>query len=64
MTPYYISMIKPHLTNTFKVKHGSILNGYYKSHGVVIKVIYGVCNRKVISVDIIKIYWLINTYLN
>ena len=43
----------------FKVKYGSILIGYYKSHGVGIRVIYGVGNRKIICVAIIMIYWLI-----
>ena len=36
-------MIHKQLTTFFKVKYGSILIGYYKSHGV----------------SIIKIYWLI-----
>ena len=33
MNPYSISMIHTQLTNAFKVKHGSILIEYYKSHG-------------------------------
>ena len=39
------------ITTYFKVKYRSILIGYYKSHGVGIRVI--------IWVAIIKIYWLI-----
>ena len=39
-----------------KVKYGYILIGYYKSHGVSIRVMYGVSNRKIIWVAIIKIY--------
>ena len=35
----------------FKLKHGSIFIGYYKSHGV--------DNGKIIWVALIKIYWLI-----
>ena len=54
-----ISMIHKQLTTYFKVKYGSILIGYYKSHGVGIRVIYGVGNMKIIRVAIIKIYWLI-----
>ena len=46
-----IPMIQKQLTTCFKVKYGSILIGYYKSHGVGI--------RKIIWVAIIKIYWLI-----
>ena len=38
MNPKYISMIQKQLT-FFKVKYGSILIGYYKSHGVGIRVI-------------------------
>ena len=34
-----ISMIYKQLTTYFKVKNGSILIGYYKSHGVGIRVI-------------------------
>ena len=34
-----ISMIHKQLTTYFKVKNGSILIGYYKSHGVGIRVI-------------------------
>ena len=52
-------MIHKQLTTYFKVKYGSILIGYYKSHGVGIRVIYGVGNRKCTWVAIIKIYWLI-----
>ena len=37
--PKSISMIYKQLTTYFKVKYGSIMIGYYKSHGVVIKVI-------------------------
>ena len=51
MNPKSISMIHKQLTTYFKVKYGSILNGYYKSHGV--------GNRKIIRVAISKIYWLI-----
>ena len=51
MDPKSISMIHKQLTTYFKVKYGSILIGYYKSHGV--------GNRKIIWVAIIKIYWLI-----
>ena len=54
-----ISMINKQLTTYFKVKYGSILIGYYKSHGIGIMVIYGVDNRIVIWIAIIKIYWLI-----
>ena len=38
---------------TFNVKQGSIVIVYYKQHGVGIKVIYGVGNRKIIRVSII-----------
>ena len=48
MNPKSISMIHKQLTIYFKVKYGSILIGYYKSHGV--------GNRKIIWVAIIKIY--------
>ena len=51
MNPKSISMIQKQLTTYFKVKYGSILIGYYKSHGV--------GNRKIIWVAIVKIYWLI-----
>ena len=51
MNPKSISMIHKHLTKHFKVKFGSILIGYYKSHGV--------GNRKSIWISIIKIYCLI-----
>ena len=34
-----ISMIHNKITTYFKVKYGSILIGYYKSHGVDIRVI-------------------------
>ena len=43
-----ISMIHKQLTIYVIVKYGSILIGYYKSHGV--------GNRKIIWVAIIKIY--------
>ena len=59
MNPKSISMIHKQIKTYFKVKYGSILIGYYKSHGVGIRVIYGVGNRKIIWVAIIKIYWLI-----
>ena len=39
MNPKSISMIHKQLTTCFKVKYGSILIGYYKSHGVRIRVI-------------------------
>ena len=39
MNPEYISMINKQLTTYLKVKYGSILIGYYKSHGVGIRVI-------------------------
>ena len=39
MNPKSISMIRKLLTTYFKVKFGSILIGYYKSHGVGIMVI-------------------------
>ena len=39
MNPKSISMIHKQLTKYFKVKYGSILIGYYKSHGVGIRVI-------------------------
>ena len=41
-------MIHKQLTTYFKVKYESILIGYYKSHGVGNRVIYGVGNRKII----------------
>ena len=44
-------MIHNKLKTYFKLKYGSILIGYYKSHGV--------GNRKIIWVAILKIYWLI-----
>ena len=59
MNPKSISMIHKQLTAYFKVKYGSILIGYYKSHGVCIRVIYGVGIRKSIWVAIINISWLI-----
>ena len=59
MNPKSISMIHKQLTTYFKVKYGSIMIGYYKSHGVGIRVIKGVGNRKIIWVAIIKIYWSI-----
>ena len=46
MNPKFISKIHKQLTTYFKVTCGSILIGYYKSHGVGIRVIYGVGNRK------------------
>ena len=39
MNPNLISMIHKQLTTYVKVKYGSILMGYYKSHGVGIRVI-------------------------
>ena len=39
MNPKSISMIHKQFTINFKVKYGSILIGYYKSHGVGIRVI-------------------------
>ena len=39
MNPKSISMIHKPLTKYFKVKYESILIGYYKSHGVGIRVI-------------------------
>ena len=39
MNPKYISMIHKQLTIYFKVKYESTLIGYYKSHGVGIRVI-------------------------
>ena len=39
MNPKSISMIYKQFTKYFKVKYGSILIGYYKSHGVGIRVI-------------------------
>ena len=39
MNPKFISMIHKQLTTYFKVKYGFILIGYYKSHGVGIRVI-------------------------
>ena len=39
MNPKSISMIHKQLTIYCKVKYGSILIGYYKSHGVDIRVI-------------------------
>ena len=39
MNPKSISMIHNQLTKYFIVKYGSILIGYYKSHGVGIRVI-------------------------
>ena len=38
MNPKSISMIHKQLTTYFKVKYGSIFKGYYKSHGVGIRV--------------------------
>ena len=51
MNPKSISMIHKQLMTNFEEKYGSILIGYFKS--------YGVGNRKMIWVAIIKIYWLI-----
>ena len=59
MNPKSISMIHKQLTTYFKVKYESILIGYYKSHGIGIRVIYGDGNRKITCVATIKIYWLI-----
>ena len=39
MNPKSISIINKQFTTYFKVKYGSILIGYYKSHGVGIRVI-------------------------
>ena len=39
MNPKFISMIHKQLTSYFKVKYGSILIEYYKSHRVGIRVI-------------------------
>ena len=39
MNPKSISMIQKQLTTYFKVNYGYILIGYYKSHGVGIRVI-------------------------
>ena len=39
MNPKSILIIYKHLTTYFKVKHESILIGYYESHGVGISVI-------------------------
>ena len=39
MNPKSILMIHKQFTTYFKVKYGSILIGYYKSHGVGIRVI-------------------------
>ena len=39
MNPKSISMIHKQLTTYFKVKYGYNLIGYYKSHGVGIRVI-------------------------
>ena len=39
MNPKYIYIIHTQLTTYFKVKYGSILIGYYKSHGICIMVI-------------------------
>ena len=39
MNPKSISMIHKQFTPHFKVKYGYILIGYYKSHGVCIRVI-------------------------
>ena len=39
MNPKYISMIHKQLTTYFKVKYRSIFIGYYKYHGVGIRVI-------------------------
>ena len=47
-------MIHKQLTTYFKVIYGSILIGYYKSHGVGIRVIYKVGNMTIIWVAIIK----------
>ena len=40
-----ISMIHKQVTTYFKVKYGSILIGYYKSHGSVIGKSYGLILR-------------------
>ena len=39
MNPKSIAMIQKQLSTYFKVKYGSILIEYYKSHGVGIRVI-------------------------
>ena len=56
MNPNSIPMIQKLLTTYIKIKLGSIMIVYYKSHGVSIRVILVVGNRKIIWVDIIKIY--------
>ena len=55
MNHKYISIIHKQLTTYFKVKHGSIFIGYYKSNGVGIRVIKGDGNRKIIWVAIIML---------
>ena len=59
MNLYSILIIYTQLMTNFKVTQGSILIGYYKSHGVRIMVIYGVYNRKIIWVAIIELSRLI-----
>ena len=59
MNLYSILIIYTQLMKNVKVIQGSILIGYYKSHGVGIRVIYGVCNRKITWVAIIKLSRLI-----
>ena len=59
MNPKYISIIHKQITTYFKLKYGSILIDIIDHMGVGIRVIYGVGNRKIIWVAIIKICWLI-----
>ena len=40
MNPKSISMIHKQFKTNLKIKYGSILIGYHKSHGVGIRVIY------------------------
>ena len=56
MNHYSISRIHAQFMTHFKVNHGFIFIGYYKSHGVVIRVILRIGNRKIIWVGIINIY--------
>ena len=56
MNPNSIPMIQKQLTTYIKIKLGSILIVYYKSHVVSIRVILVDGNRKIIWVTIIKIY--------
>ena len=56
---FYINDTHTKFSTNLNVKYASILIVYHKSHGFGIRVIYGVGNRTIIRVAIIKIYLLL-----